>query len=76
MAIVASRKSVAMTASGSGSSQAAPTARKVNGASNERRRLSRILPRPIDGRGRLPQSHGKSCQSPRVQRCVLRAATS
>ena len=70
----------ARAARGGGSNQLAPNPQSVNCASSERRRLSSILPRPTAGTASgdvsVPKIHGSSCQSPRVQRCWRRAATS
>ena len=63
-----------------GSSQHRPKLTKVNGASSERRRLSSIFQRPTHGTARRPipsaNTKGRSCQSPRVQRCWRLATTS
>ena len=67
-----------------GSSQPATRVSKAAGADRVRRRLSSIFQRPTSGiqvgRGRradAPRSiQGRSCQSPRAQRCWRAAATS
>ena len=61
-----------------GSSQLTISVRKAAGANRVRRRLSRIFHRPIagmtngfgfPGREPHPKRKGRSCQSPRAQRC-------
>ena len=63
---------------GSGESvQAARSVRTAEGAESVRRRLSSIFQRPRNGTpaARRPTIHGRSCQSPRAQRCWRSAAT-
>ena len=62
-----------------GASQATARVATASGAESVRRRLSIIFQRPIAGRDRRasrrcasrarPRIHGRSCQSPRAQRC-------
>src|ERR1035438_10003664 len=69
-----------------GSRQAATSAKNAVGADKERRRLSNIFHRPMAGilserrspesARRRPKTQGRSCQSPRTQRCCRAAAAS
>jgi hypothetical protein len=74
-AIVDTTKPVQTSAACSGSIHPAASAARLAGADSERRRLSSIFQRPSAG-SPGPKIHGKSCQSPRVQRCWRAAATS
>ncbi len=67
----------------SGSAQAAARVTNAAGADSVRRRLSTIFQRAITGRrvgiapgARPAMIHGRSCQSPRAQRCWREAETS
>ena len=73
----------------SGTSHPASSVRNMHGAERVRRRLSIIFQRLIAGivnlaavfvagdvPARCPKIHGKSCQSPRAQRCCRAAAAS
>ncbi len=68
--------------------QPATSAARLAGADSERRRLSSIFHKPINGMrawprpcvaaptSRRPKIHGNNCQSPRTQRCWRSEATS
>ena len=86
IAIVASTKRVHIQGDTCGTIHPANMSSSMQGAESVRRRLSSIFQRLIAGIETLrrsslesppcPKIHGKSCQSPRAQRCCLAAETS
>ena len=67
---------VANTAASPGNSQPTISIVRVAGASSDRRNVSSTLIRPSALSPPFGPSHGRSCQSPRHQRCTRRAARS
>ena len=86
MAMVSTMNVVHTTAARNGSVHPTSNAATAAGAERVRRRLSTIFHRPITGirlleglraaASRRPKIQGRSCQSPRAQRCWRLADTS
>ena len=73
-AIVATTNALHTAGDPPGTSQATSSVSTAARAESVRRRLSSIFQRPITGT-RRPRIHGRSCQSPRPQRCWRAVAT-